>query len=96
MVLCGITHEDNIIDVDYCIPKLLKTKLWGDASGKGWSTNVVDNDYQILLVSQFTLYHQLKGTKPDFHGAMANEPAKELYDQFLDKLGKEFVSMRTK
>ena len=49
-----------------------------------------------MLVSQFTLYHVMKGTKPDFHGAMANEPAKELYDQFLQKLSAEFVAMRAK
>ena len=59
MVLCGITHDDNIIDADSLIPKLLKTRLWGakDNPGQSWATNVVENDYQILLVSQFTLYH---------------------------------------
>ena len=96
MVLCGITHDDNILDVESVVPKLLKTRLWADQNGKAWSTNVVENDYQILLVSQFTLYHVLKGTKPDFHGAMANEPAKELYKTFLDKLEAEFRAMRAK
>ena len=38
----------------------------------------------------------MKGTKPDFHGAMANEPARELYNQFLQKLSTEFVTMRNK
>ena len=38
----------------------------------------------------------MKGAKPDFHGAMANEPAKELYDLFLEKLGAEFLAMRKK
>ena len=36
----------------------------------------------------------MKGTKPDFHGAMANEPARELYEQFLEKLSSEFVALR--
>ena len=49
-----------------------------------------------MLVSQFTLYHQMKGTKPDFHQAMGNEPAKELYNQFLQKLSTEFINMRNK
>ena len=83
MVLCGITHEDNILDVDNLVPKLLKTRLWSNQEGTAWATNVVENDLQILLVSQFTLYHKMKGAKPDFHGAMANEPARELYEQFL-------------
>ena len=38
----------------------------------------------------------MKGTKPDFHAAMANEPAKQLYGQFLKKLGAEFLAMRMK
>jgi D-tyrosyl-tRNA(Tyr) deacylase len=57
MVLCGITHTDNVIDMEYLAGKLLKLKLWPDKDGKPWSTNLVDNNYQILLVSQFTLYH---------------------------------------
>ena len=83
MVLCGITHDDNELDVDSLVPKLLKTRLWGDEAGKSWSKSVVDLDYQILLVSQFTLYHKMKGTKPDFHAAMDNEPARDLYELFL-------------
>ena len=43
-----------------------------------------------MLVSQFTLYHQLKGSKPDFHGAMNGELAKPLYDLFLEKLEKAY------
>ena len=45
MVLCGITHEDNSLDVDSLVPKLLKTRLWADDKGKGWSLNVVEKDY---------------------------------------------------
>ena len=56
-VLCGITHDDNEVDVDNLVPKLLKLKLWHDKKDKAWATGVMDNQYQILLVSQFTLYH---------------------------------------
>ena len=45
MVLCGITHDDNILDIENLVPKLLKTRLWNDGKGKGWATNVVENDY---------------------------------------------------
>lgn len=37
-------------------------------------------------MSQFTLYHRLKGNKPDFHYAMQGEAAQELYNKFLDTL----------
>ena len=38
----------------------------------------------------------MKGTKPDFHGAMAGEEAKVLYDQFLENLAAEYRSMQSK
>lgn len=31
MILCGITHTDNILDVDYLTNKVLKLRLWPDA-----------------------------------------------------------------
>ena len=86
MVLVGITHTDTRLDMEYLAGKLLKLKLWNDANEKAWSTNLVENGYEILLVSQFTLYHQLKGTKPDFHDAMGGEEALKLYNQFLEHL----------
>ena len=96
MVLCGITHDDNSLDIESLVPKLLKTRLWADDKGKGWTCNVVEKDYQILLVSQFTLYHQMKGTKPDFHAAMAGEQANVLYEEFLSSLDKEYKAMQAK
>ena len=38
----------------------------------------------------------MKGTKPDFHGAMAPEPALALYNEFLAKLTAEFMAARAK
>ena len=90
MVLCGITHSDNVLDMEYLAQKLLKLKLWPDSKGKAWNSNLVDNSYEILLVSQFTLYHQLKGTKPDFHDAMNGDEALPLYNSFLDYLKKNY------
>ena len=45
MVLCGITHGDNVLDIESLLPKLLKLRLWNDSKGKAWATNVVENDY---------------------------------------------------
>jgi D-tyrosyl-tRNA(Tyr) deacylase len=90
MVLCGITHSDNVLDMEYLANKLLKLRLWPDAQDRPWSTNLVENNYEILLVSQFTLYHQLTGTKPDFHDAMAGEEALPLFNSFLAHLRKHY------
>lgn len=43
------------------------------------------------IVSQFTLQGvTTKGNKPDFHRAMKTEPAKAMYEQFLQKIGKAY------
>jgi len=39
--------------------------LWDAPDGKPWSKSVKDMDYEVLLVSQFTLYGSLKSRKSD-------------------------------
>ena len=51
-----------------------------------WTTNLVQNDFGVLVVSQFTLYGVLKGNKPDFHKSLGNEPARALYESFLQEM----------
>jgi len=49
---------------------------------------VKDNKFQVMLVSQFTLYAVLKGNKPDFHNSMSTGPAKVFYETFANKVRK--------
>merc|ERR1712027_134681 len=51
-----------------------------------------DLGLEILCVSQFTLYHVMKGNKPDFHLAMGGDKAKDFYEEFLTQLRKEYGS----
>ena len=67
-------------------PKKLKT----------WNTNVMENEGDIMVVSQFTLYGILKGNKPDFHGALSPEEAVVLYNDFVEKLKKNYAPDRIK
>lgn len=50
----------------------------------------MDKQYEILCVSQFTLYHTLKGNKLDFHQAMTASLAEPFYNNFLSELGKKY------
>jgi len=76
-ILVGISGEDTPADADIICKKLLNMRLFdeptNDDSGKRWCKSVKDLDYEILLVSQFTLYAKLNGNKPDFHYAMKAE-----------------------
>ncbi|THG09186.1 hypothetical protein TEA_016709 [Camellia sinensis var. sinensis] len=54
------------------------------------SVEVMQKNYGVLLVSQFTLYGILKGNKPDFHLAMSPERAKPFYTSVVDKFRRSY------
>lgn len=86
LVLVGFTKGDNKNDINFAANKLLNIRLWSDKNDKTWSTSVKDNNFEILLVSQFTLYSYFKGNKPDFHLALNPLEAEPLYNYFVDTL----------
>ncbi|XP_020811398.1 D-tyrosyl-tRNA(Tyr) deacylase 1 isoform X1 [Drosophila serrata] len=94
-VLVGIKASDTAADVDYLVRKILALRLF-EEEGKRWQKSVKDLNLEILCVSQFTLYHRLKGNKPDFSAAMKGEEAQQLYNQFLDRLGQSYDSSKIK
>jgi D-tyrosyl-tRNA(Tyr) deacylase len=69
------------------IKKILGIRLWDDLKNpsRAWASNVVENGYEVLLVSQFTLYGHLKGHKPDYHLAMPPSDAKPYYENFVSQ-----------
>ncbi|KAJ7947050.1 D-aminoacyl-tRNA deacylase [Quillaja saponaria] len=86
LVLVGIHDADTDADADYICRKVLNMRLFpNENTGKGWDQNVMQRNYQVLLVSQFTLYGFLKGNKPDFHVAMPPERAKPFYASLVDR-----------
>jgi D-aminoacyl-tRNA deacylase len=63
-----------------------------EEDGQRWKKSVSDQKLEVLCISQFTLYHELKGNKPDFHNSMAPQQAREFYNKFLDALRKKYTS----
>lgn len=68
------------------INKILHLRLFADENGRAWSKNVMDLNYEVLCVSQFTLQCILKGNKPDFHLAMPAELAQPFYNNILENM----------
>ncbi|GFR67575.1 D-tyrosyl-tRNA(Tyr) deacylase [Elysia marginata] len=89
-VLVGIHRHDTDKEMEYIIRKILNLRLFADDGGKGWSKSVVDMDYEVLCVSQFTLESTLKGNKPDFREAMTSDTSKEFYEKFLGILKSQY------
>jgi D-aminoacyl-tRNA deacylase len=98
-ILIGISRDDTEKDIDYIVKKILNIRLFEDEAateGSKWSKNVVERDFEILCVSQFTLQSTLKGTKPDFHLAMGADKSKDFYEKFLESLRKSYKSENIK
>lgn len=85
VVLLGIEQGDTLEQAHQLATKLLKIRLWPDLkdSSKQWASSVVDNGYELLVISQFTLFATFKKPKPDFHQAMGGDDAKILYEAFV-------------
>ena len=86
--LTGLRACDEEADLRWIANKLLNLRLWPSVEQgtkpKSWARNVQQLNYDILLVSQFTLYATAKrGNKPDFHGAMAPADARQMYAEFV-------------
>nr|XP_009671460.1 PREDICTED: D-tyrosyl-tRNA(Tyr) deacylase 1 [Struthio camelus australis] len=89
-VLLGISLEDTQRELEHMVRKILNLRVFEDESGKHWSKSVMDKQYEVLCVSQFTLQCILKGNKPDYHMAMPTEQAECFYNNFLEQLRKAY------
>jgi len=93
-VLLGISRDDDHSDSDFIIRKLLTLKLFSDDPNKRWQKSVKEADLELLIISQFTLCHTFKGTKPDFHLSMGAEQSKPFFEEFIERLRKEYAADR--
>ncbi|XP_019399392.1 PREDICTED: D-tyrosyl-tRNA(Tyr) deacylase 1 [Crocodylus porosus] len=89
-VLLGISLEDTQRELEHMVRKILNLRVFEDESGKHWSKSVMDKQFEVLCVSQFTLQCILKGNKPDYHMAMPSEQAEPFYNNFLEQLRKAY------
>jgi len=79
------------------VRKCLNLRLFDDESGtKHWARSVMDAEYEVLCVSQFTLYAKTVKNKPDFHTAMASGPSKEMYSTLLQCMRQMYKENRVK
>jgi D-tyrosyl-tRNA(Tyr) deacylase len=91
LALVGLHEHDTIADAEYCSKKLLACKLWENESGGQWRQGVKQKGYELLCVSQFTLYGTLsKKNQPDYKLAMKSVPAEKLYRSFLAMVREQY------
>ena len=86
VVLVGIGTDDTPGIVDRMADKLIGLRYFEDADGRT-NLDIADADGALLVVSQFTLYADLRrGRRPGFTAAALPDVATPLVDRFVDRL----------
>ena len=92
LVLLGAGQGDTAADLGYIVDKIANLRIFADTAGK-MNRSVLDIGGAVLVVSQFTLYGDVRqGRRPAFTGALEPQAARALYDQALIELRKSGVA----
>lgn len=84
LVLLGVGPLDTSDDAKKLADKICKTRVFEDENGK-MNLDLETVGGQLLVVSQFTLYADLKSRRPGFSGAAKPDIAIPLYEEFMSE-----------
>jgi len=86
VILIGISKEDDTSKLKKIATKLSNLRIFNDEFGK-MNKNINDIKGEILVVSQFTLYADIKkGNRPSFTNAAKPIIAINIYKKFINEL----------
>jgi len=95
VLLLAVTHDDTTADIDWLVRKILNMRIFGD--DQSFSEQCVqDIRGEILVVSQFTLYGDIrKGNRPSWTRSAPPEIAKPLYQKFTEQIRESGLTVMT-
>lgn len=86
LVLLGVSRTDDEAAADYLAEKIVGLRIFEDDQEK-MNLSVQDKRGEVLVVSQFTLYGDVRrGRRPSFDAAARPEDARRLYEYFVVKM----------
>jgi D-tyrosyl-tRNA(Tyr) deacylase len=95
LVFLGVGEEDSEIDLNYLVHKILGLRIFQDENDK-MNLSVLDIDGEILVISQFTLYGDVrKGKRPSFIKSAHPEIGNRFYEEFITKINESGVKVES-
>ncbi len=86
LLLLGVGRDDSEVDAAYLAEKILGLRVFEDVDGK-MNRSVADVGGSVLVVSQFTLYGDVRrGKRPSFDAAAPPDQARRLYEFFVERI----------
>ena len=86
LVLLGIEEKDASEDIEWLCKKIIGLRVFDDSEGV-MNRSIIDENGDILVISQFTLMASYKkGNRPSYIRAAKHEMSIPLYNEFCAKL----------
>jgi len=86
LVFLGVGQEDNPKDLEYMVNKIIGLRIFQDDKDK-MNLSLENIDGEILIVSQFTLYVDVrKGRRPSFTKSASPDIGEKLYNEFIERV----------
>jgi len=87
VVLLAVARDDGPQDVAYTVGKVRDIRIFEGGGGRNMDRSVADVGGSVLVVSQFTLYGDVrKGRRPAFDAAAPPEQARALHESVVREL----------
>ena len=83
LILLAVAPDDSESDVEILSEKICRTRIFSDSNGK-MNLDLESVNGSLLIISQFTLYADVKSRRPSFSHAAKADLAQNLYEKFID------------
>jgi len=95
LVLLGVGRDDTPQDAEYVVDKIVNLRIFPEADGR-FDRSVLDIGGALLVVSQFTLYADIrKGRRPSFTDAAPPDIAKAQFDAAVERFRATGLTVET-
>lgn len=95
LLFLGVGEGDEEKALHYLVDKVLGLRIFSDQEGK-MNLSLEDIEGEILIISQFTLYGDVrKGKRPSFTRSAAPDLGEKFYEQFIEEVNNRGIRAET-